>query len=145
MCAFHFRAQPRDWLPTRLVFGFSYTFWTLAPCDHITYYQARGLSGHTSPCFECVFSNLEDSVPPEVEDDYLPYSWSDSKWAHLVHSGKFFDFELELLTSFWLSLLGILCSTMVHNCSVTHYGGQTMSLTARLCSHLLGQAQYGVA
>ena len=28
-------------------------FLTLAPCDHVTYYQARGLSGHTSPCGEC--------------------------------------------------------------------------------------------
>ena len=28
---------------------------------------------------------------------------------------------------------------------MTHYGGRTMSLTARLCSHLLGQAQDGVA
>ena len=34
---------------------------------------------------------------------------------------------------------------MVHNCSTTHYGGRTMSLTAQLCSHLLGQAQDGVA
>ena len=33
---------------------------------------------------------------------------------------------------------------MVHNCSATHYGGWTMSLTARLCSNLLEQAQDGV-
>ena len=32
-----------------------------------------------------------------------------------------------------------------HNYSATHHGGRTMSLTARLCSHLLGQAQDGVA
>ena len=44
--------------------------------------------------------SLEDSVPPEVEEDYLPFSWSDSKWAHLVHSEEIFDFELEHLTSF---------------------------------------------
>ena len=119
--------------------------WTLAPCDCVTYYQARGLSGQTSPCGECVCFNLEDSVPPKVEEDYLPFSWLDSKWAHLVHYEEIFDFELELLTSLWQALLGILCSTMVHNCSTAHYGGQTMSLTARLCSHLLGQAQYGVA
>ena len=37
------------------------------------------------------------------------------------------------------------CSAMVHNCSTTHHSGRTMSLTARLCSHLLGQAQDGVA
>ena len=61
---------------------------------------AQGLSGHTSHCGECVFFNLEDSVPPKVEDDYLPFSWSDSKWAHLVHCEEIFDFELELLTSF---------------------------------------------
>ena len=95
-----------DWLPTRLVFCLSSTFWTLAPRDHVTYCQARGLSGHTSPCSECVFYNLEDSVPPEVEEDYLLFSWSDSKWAHLVHSEEIFYFELELLTSFWQALLG---------------------------------------
>ena len=32
-----------------------------------------------------------------------------------------------------------------HNCLATHHSGRTMSLTARLCSHLLGQAQDGVA
>ena len=36
-------------------------------------------------------------------------------------------------------------SATVHNCSATHHGGQTMSLTAQLCSHLLEQAQDGVA
>ena len=30
---------------------------------------------------------------------------------------------------------------MVHNCSMIHYGGRTMSLTACLCLHMLGQAQ----
>ena len=80
--------------------------WTLAPHDYIIYCQAQGLSGHTSPCGECVCFNLEDSMPPEVEEDYLPFSWSDSKWAHLVHCEKIFDFELDLLTSFWQALLG---------------------------------------
>ena len=93
-----------DWLPARLVFYLSSTFWTLAPCDHVTYCQDKGLSGHTSPCGECVFFNLEDFVPPEVEEDYLPFSLSDSKWAHLVHCGEFFNFELKLLTSFWQAL-----------------------------------------
>ena len=60
-----------DWLPARLVFCLSSTFWTLAPRDHVTYGQAQGLSGNTSPCGECVFFNLEDSMPPEVEEDYL--------------------------------------------------------------------------
>ena len=32
-------------------------------------------------------------------------SWSDSKWAHLVHCEEIFNFELELLTSFWQVLL----------------------------------------
>ena len=34
--------------------------------------------------FSLIYS-LEDFVPPKVEEDYLPFSWSDSKWAHLVH------------------------------------------------------------
>ena len=80
--------------------------WTLAPCDCITYCQAQGLSGHTSPCGECVCFNLEDSTPPKVEEDYLSFSWTDSKWAHLVHCEEIFNFELELLTSFWQALLG---------------------------------------
>ena len=49
---------------------------------------------------------MEDSVSLEAEEDYLLLSWSDSKWAHLVHFEKIFDFELELLTSFWQALLG---------------------------------------
>ena len=73
MCAFHFRAQPVGRLPVRLVFCFSSTFWILAPRDYVTYYQAQGLSGHTSPYGECVCFNLEDSAPPEVEEDYLPF------------------------------------------------------------------------
>ena len=121
---------------TGCLLGWSSTFlllWTLAPHDCVTYCQARGLSGHISPCGECVCFNLENSAPPEVEEDYLPFSWSDSKWARLVHSEVIFYFELELLTSFWQALLGI-------HCSATQYGGRTISLTARLCSHLLGHA-----
>ena len=116
-----------------------------APHDYVTYCQAQGLSGHTSPCSECVCFNLEDSVPPEVEEDYLPFSWLDSKWVDLVHYEEIFDFELELLTSLWQALLGIHCLATVHNCLATQYGGRTMSLTARLCSHLLEQAQDGIA
>ena len=52
-------------------------------------------------------------MPPEVEDDYLPFSWSDSKWAHLVHSKKIFDFELELLTPLWQVVFGSHCSAVV--------------------------------
>ena len=89
-----------DWLPAQLVFCLSSTFWTLTPRDYVTYYQARGLSWHTSPRGDCVFFNLEDSMPPEVEEHYLHFSWSDSQSAHLFHSEKIFYFELELLTSF---------------------------------------------
>ena len=90
-------------LGTGCLLGWSSAFlllWTLAPRDCVTYCQARGLSGHTSPYGECVYFNLEDSVPPEVENDYLLFSWPDSKWAHLVHNEEIFDFELVLLTSF---------------------------------------------
>ena len=41
---------------------------------------------------------LEDSVPLEAKEDYLLFSWSDSKWAHLVHNEEIFYYELELLT-----------------------------------------------
>ena len=99
MCFSQFGVTPGEWLPAQLVFCFS-LLWTLAPHDYVTYCQAQGLSGHISPHGECVCFNLEDSTPPEVEEDYLPFSWLDSKWAHLVHYEEIFDFELELLTSF---------------------------------------------
>ena len=90
------------WFLTKLgTFFYLLLFLTLAPRDHITYCQAQGLSGHTSPYGECVFFNLEDSVPPKIEENHLPFSWSDSKWAHLVHYEEIFYFELELLTSLW--------------------------------------------
>ena len=89
-----------DWSPAPLVFCLSSTFWTLAPRDYVTYCQAQGLSGHTLPYGECVFFNLEDSVPLEAKEGYLLSSWSDSKWAHLVYNEEIFNFELELLTSF---------------------------------------------
>ena len=66
--------------------------WTLTPRNYVTYCQARELSGHTSPRGECVCFNLEDSVPLEAEEDYLPFSWLDSKWAHLVHYEEIFSF-----------------------------------------------------
>ena len=43
-----------DWLPARLVFIIS-LFLTLTPHYYVIYCQARGLSGHTSPCGECAF------------------------------------------------------------------------------------------
>ena len=103
---FHFRASTVDWLPARLIFYIISTFWTLAPCDHITYCETRRVSVHTSTCGECVCFNLKDSMPPEVAEDYLAFLWSDSKWAHLVHCEEIFYFELELLTSFYKALLG---------------------------------------
>ena len=86
----------------------------MAPHDCITYCQARGLSGHTSPRDECVCFNLEDSAPLEAEEDYLPFSWSDSKWAHLVCCEEIFVSKLELLTPLWQAILGLRCSAMVH-------------------------------
>ena len=77
-----------------------FLLWTLAPHDYVIYCQARGLSGHTSPCGNCVCFNLEDSAPLEAEEGYLSFSWSDSKWEHLVHKEEIFYFELKLLTSF---------------------------------------------
>ena len=93
------------------------------------------------------------------------FLWSDSKWAYLVHCEEIFDSELELLTPLWQAVIRICCLAMVHatrlwfvllgdstccsvtayNCSATHHGGRTVSSTARLRSHLLGQAQGGVA
>ena len=56
---------------------------------------------------------MEDSAPLEAED-YLPFSWSDSKWAHLVQFEEIFDSELELLTPLWQAVLGLHCSATVH-------------------------------
>ena len=44
-----------------------------------------------------LISSLEDSVPPKVEEDYLPFSWSDSKWAHLSTMRKFLILNLSSL------------------------------------------------
>ena len=61
----------------------------------------------------CLIS-LEDSLTLEVEEDYLPSSWSDSKWAHLDHCEKKFNSRLELLTPLWQAVLGTCCSAMIH-------------------------------
>ena len=113
MCFSHFGVTPGDCLPAQLVLCFS-LLWTLAPRDYVTYYQAWGLSGHTSPRGECVCFILEDSVPLEAKEDYLLFSWSDSKWAHLLHCEEIFDSELELLTPLWQAILGLYCSAMFH-------------------------------
>ena len=61
----------------------------------------------------CLFF-LEDSVPLEAKEDYPLSSWSDSKWAHLVHYEEIFDSGLELLTPLWQAILGICCSAAGH-------------------------------
>ena len=57
---------------------------------------------------------LEDFVPLEAKEDYLPFSWSDYKWAHLEHCKEIFDSELELLIPLWQAVLGVHCSATVH-------------------------------
>ena len=57
---------------------------------------------------------LEDFAPLEAKEDYLLFSWSDSKWAHLVHCEEIFDYELELLTPLWQAKLGLHYSATVH-------------------------------
>ena len=107
--------------------------WTSEPRDYVTYCQARGLSGNTSPRGECVCFILEDSAPLEAEDDYFPFSWSDSKWAHLVHYEEIFDSKLELLTPLWHAVLGLCCSAMVLPCSMTvHATRQLLTTTQQL-------------
>ena len=102
---------------TSYLLGWSFTIlllWTLAPHDYVIYCQAWGLSGHTSSHGECACFILEDSMPLEVEEYYLLFSWSDSKWAHLVHCEEIFNSELELLTPLWQAELRLCCSAMNH-------------------------------
>ena len=89
-------------------------FLTLAPHDYVIYCQARGLSGHTSPHGECACFILEDFETLEAEEDYLLLSWSDSKWARLVHCEEIFYSELELLTPLRQAMLGLCYSAMIH-------------------------------
>ena len=63
---------------------------------------------------ECACFFLEDSALLEAEEDYLLLSWSDSKWAHLVHCEEIFVSELELLTPLWQAVFGSYYSAMVH-------------------------------
>ena len=112
MCFFSFRGYARGLAvcSAGLLFFF---YLTLAPYDYAIYCQARGLSGHTSPRGECACFFLEDSVTLETEEDYLLSSWSDSKWAHLVHCEEIFDSGLELLTPLWQAVLGLSCLATV--------------------------------
>ena len=76
----------------------------------------------------------------------LLFWWSDSKVYTLgLPPRNFSKQNLELLTPLWQALLEMCCSADTHSCSATHHDGRIMSLSARLCSHLLGEAQDGVA
>jgi hypothetical protein len=108
-------------------------FLTLAPHDYVIYYQARGLSGHTSPRGECVCFVLEGSVPLEAKEEYLLHSWPDSKWAHFVHCEEIFYSELELLTPLWQDMLGLCCS-VTGRIARRHY------MLLGNCSQLLGNS-----
>ena len=55
---------------TGCLLGWSFTIlllWTLAPHDYVIYYQAWGLSGHTSPCDECALTHFRATL-----EDWLP-------------------------------------------------------------------------
>ena len=90
MCFNLFRGYDRG--PAACSAGFLSLLWTLAPHDYVIYCQARGLSGHTLPHGECACFILEDFAPLEAEEDYLLFSWSDSKWAHFIHYEEIFLF-----------------------------------------------------
>ena len=53
-------------------------------------------------------------MPLDAEKDYLLFSWSDSKWALLIHYEEIFDSELELLTPLWQVVLGLYYLATVH-------------------------------
>ena len=62
---------------------------------------------------------LEDSVPLEAKEDYLLFSWSDSKWAHLVHCEEIFNSGLELPAPYgkpYLEYVTQLWFTLFDNC-----------------------------
>ena len=88
-----------------------------------SYYFVRTLSGHTWSTTK-KFSILNLSSLHPYGKPYLGYTAR--QWFALLSDGS-------------------RCLTTAHNYSATHHGGRTMSLTARLCSHLLGQAQDGIA
>ena len=70
-------------------------FWTLAPCACVTYYQAQGLSGHTSPCGECVC--FLTPTPLMIKDatlqDALTFLFRNTVGTH--HRRKIFFFLLK--------------------------------------------------
>ena len=90
-------------------------------------------------------------MPLEAEEDYLPFSWLDSKWAHLVHHEEIIDSKLELLTSLWQAILGLHHSVTVHtarrwltllgdgsHCSVTVHAARQLLTTARQLIMVVG-------
>ena len=89
----------------------------------ISYSRGRTLSGHT---------------------------WSTAKKFSILNLSSLHPYSKPCLgyaARLWFLLLGnsTCCLTTAHNCSTTHCGGRTMSLTARLCLHLLRQTQDSVA
>ena len=71
---------------------------TLAPHAYVTYYQARGLSGHTSPCGECVYfiDPYALTVGHNCYCTRVTYiSFQKYKWAHFIRKEIFFLFSLE--------------------------------------------------
>ena len=107
---------------------------------------------------------MKNSAPPKVEEDSLlsrgrtlsGHTWSTAKKFSFLNLSSLHPYGKPYLVYAarrrftllgdahaarrWFTLLGD-----GSRCSVTHHGGRTMSLTVRLCSHLLGQAQDGIA
>ena len=127
------------WFSTTLL------LWTLAPHDYVIYYQARGLSGHTSPRGECAcfFWKTPCILKP---NKFILFSrvWtlSGHTWSA---ANKFLVLDLSSLHPYGKLYLGYVarlrfallgdgarCSATAHNCSMTHYSGRTMGWSARL-------------
>ena len=78
------------------------------------------------------------------------HTWSTVKKFSILNLSSLHPYGKPCLgyaTRLRFALLGdsTCCSATARNCSATHHGGRTMSLTAWPCSHLLRQAQDGVA
>ena len=70
------------------------------------------------------------------------HTWSTARKFSILNLSSLHPYGkpcLDLTARLWSSLLATACY-----CSTTRHGGRNASLTARLCSHLLGQAQDGV-
>ena len=128
-------------MPARLVFYFL----TLVPHDYVIYCQARGLSGHTSPCGECVcfFWKTPCILKPKKFISFSRvrtlsgHTWSAAKKFSILDLSSLHPYGkpyLGYVAQLWFALLGndARCSATAHNCSATHYGGRTMSWTTRL-------------